>query len=86
MTTTARCFGVSLASAAVSLPSAYAAALRTGAQPVLARIERDRCLLDLRALDPQEDDVLQIAVIAARLSMVGAAGGEADTRIETCTS
>ncbi|MGI8723628.1 MAG: L-seryl-tRNA(Sec) selenium transferase [Geodermatophilaceae bacterium] len=78
--------GVSLASAAVSLPSAYAAALRTGAQPVLARIERDRCLLDLRALDPQEDDVLQIAVIAARLSMVGAAGGEADTRIETCTS
>ncbi|MDQ3475352.1 MAG: L-seryl-tRNA(Sec) selenium transferase [Actinomycetota bacterium] len=71
--------GVSLASAAVSLPSAYAAALRTGQQPVLARIERDRCLLDLRALDPQTDDVLHVAVTAAQLSMAAAVEGEAAT-------
>lgn len=78
--------GVTLASAAVSLPSAYAAALRTGQQPVLARIERDRCLLDLRALDPLEDEVLYVAVTAAQLFMNGTVGDEGANRIETCTS
>ncbi len=78
--------GATLASAAVSLPPAYAAVLRAGRQPVLARIERDRCLLDLRALDPDEDEVLHIAVSTAQLSMNGALRNQGAIRIETCTS
>lgn len=54
-----------LPSAAVSLPAGYAAALRSGSRPVLGHLERDRCLLDLRAVDPDEDDGLCLAVIAA---------------------
>ncbi|MDQ4038878.1 MAG: L-seryl-tRNA(Sec) selenium transferase [Actinomycetota bacterium] len=56
---------LALASAAVSLPADYAIALRAGDQPVLGRIERDSCLLDLRAVDPSQDEVLFQAVVAA---------------------
>ncbi|MDQ3734313.1 MAG: L-seryl-tRNA(Sec) selenium transferase [Actinomycetota bacterium] len=62
---------VSLASAAVSLPVAYAAVLRGGAVPVLGRVERGRCLLDLRALDAGEDEALFQAVLAASVSSPG---------------
>lgn len=68
-----------LASAAVSLPADFAAALRSGEQPVLGRIERDRCLLDLRALDAGTDAALYQAIVAAfsRLARTcpGSAGG-----------
>jgi len=57
--------GVSLPSAAVSLPASYAEWLRTGDPAVLGRVERDRCLLDLRALPSGEDDRLRSAVLAA---------------------
>jgi L-seryl-tRNA(Ser) seleniumtransferase len=60
--------GVVLASAAVSLPAAYAAALRTGDPPVVGRVERGRCLLDLRAVPPEGDvDVLAAVQRAAGL-------------------
>ncbi|MET7315964.1 L-seryl-tRNA(Sec) selenium transferase [Streptomyces thermoviolaceus] len=49
--------GVTLPSAALSLPEAWASALRTGPVPVVGRIESGRCLLDLRAV-PEEDDAL----------------------------
>lgn len=52
--------GVRLASAAVSLPEAYAEPLRKGDPPVLGRVERGRCLLDLRTV--ADDDVLFAAV------------------------
>jgi L-seryl-tRNA(Ser) seleniumtransferase len=56
--------GVTLPSAAVSLPERYAALLRAGPPPVLGRIERGRCLLDLRALPAEQDTPLQHAVLA----------------------
>ncbi|MDQ3762957.1 MAG: L-seryl-tRNA(Sec) selenium transferase, partial [Actinomycetota bacterium] len=55
--------GVTLDSAAVSLPERYAPLLRAGNPPVLGRVERGRCLLDLRALPPQQDATLQDAVL-----------------------
>ena len=64
--------GQELASAAVSLPGDLAVPLRTGeavrrgSMPaVVGRMEDGRLLLDLRAVDPTDDDLLQAAVIAA---------------------
>jgi L-seryl-tRNA(Ser) seleniumtransferase len=64
--------GLELASAAVSLPADLAVPLRAG-QPVrrgtmpavVGRLEEGRLLLDLRAVDPADDDLLRAAVIAA---------------------
>ncbi|MFI9808752.1 L-seryl-tRNA(Sec) selenium transferase [Streptomyces sp. NPDC052301] len=58
--------GVTLAGAALSLPEPYAAALRTGRVPVVGRLEAGRCLLDLRAVPPEDDERLAEAVRAAR--------------------
>ncbi|MBV2356251.1 L-seryl-tRNA(Sec) selenium transferase [Streptomyces sp. J2-1] len=58
--------GVTLPSAALSLPEPYAAALRTGAVPVVGRLEAGRCLLDLRAVPAEDDERLAGAVAAAR--------------------
>ncbi|MBB5158364.1 L-seryl-tRNA(Sec) selenium transferase [Saccharopolyspora phatthalungensis] len=56
--------GIALRSAAVALPERFAKLLREGRPPVLARTERDRCLLDLAALAPEHDDDLRHAVLA----------------------
>ncbi|ALG10668.1 L-seryl-tRNA(Sec) selenium transferase [Kibdelosporangium phytohabitans] len=56
--------GVELPSVAVSLPSHYAEALRRGTRPVVGRVERGRCLLDLRTVHPDEDEELLNAVLA----------------------
>ena len=56
--------GVELPSAGVSLPESYAAALRTGTPPVVGRLEGGRCLLDLRTVAPEEDELLVAAVRA----------------------
>jgi L-seryl-tRNA(Ser) seleniumtransferase len=58
--------GVGLASAAVSLPASLAEPLRTGLSPVVGRVENDRCLLDLRTVEPADDDVIAEAVRACR--------------------
>jgi len=58
--------GVVLPSAAVSLPAAYAEQLRLGDPAVLGRVERGRCLLDLRAVDATDDRAVQRAVLAVR--------------------
>jgi L-seryl-tRNA(Ser) seleniumtransferase len=55
--------GVTLDSAAVSLPQRYAALLRAAKPPVLGRVERGRCLLDLRALPIEHDITLRDAVL-----------------------
>jgi L-seryl-tRNA(Ser) seleniumtransferase len=56
--------GARLPSAAVSLPESYAAALRTGEPPVVGRLEGGRCLLDLRTVPAEDDDLLEAAVRA----------------------
>ncbi|MFF1407240.1 L-seryl-tRNA(Sec) selenium transferase [Streptomyces sp. NPDC058294] len=63
--------GVTLSSAALSLPAPYAAVLRTGRTPVVGRLEAGRCLLDLRAVPPQDDARLAEAVRAARAAVEG---------------
>jgi L-seryl-tRNA(Ser) seleniumtransferase len=54
--------GVCLDSAAVALPEPFAKALRLGVPSVLGRVERDRLLLDLIAVAPQDDARLVAAV------------------------
>ena len=58
--------GLELPSAAVSLPAAYGPGLRRGALPVVGRVERGRCLLDLRTVPAHDDARLAAAVLAAR--------------------
>ncbi len=73
--------GVSLPSAAVSLPAELAAELRSGlavrrgAMPaVVGRIEDGRLLLDLRAISPADDQRLTAAVRSAAAADPAAAG------------
>ncbi|MFH5822097.1 L-seryl-tRNA(Sec) selenium transferase [Georgenia sp. AZ-5] len=61
--------GVELPSAAVALPAGLAAPLRLGAVPVVGHVERDRLLLDLLAVPPEDDAV----VVAAARAALGAA-------------
>lgn len=56
--------GVELSSAALSLPEHYAAALRLGSPPVVGRLEGGRCLLDLRTVTPEDDELVAAAVRA----------------------
>ncbi|KZS73527.1 L-seryl-tRNA(Sec) selenium transferase [Mycobacterium kansasii] len=56
--------GVRLPSAGLRLPESYAAKLRTGSPPIVGRVEGGRCLLDLRTVAPEEDDLLLAAVRA----------------------
>ncbi|WP_461156084.1 L-seryl-tRNA(Sec) selenium transferase [Saccharopolyspora tripterygii] len=57
--------GAVLPSAAVALPGRFAKQLRLGDPPVVARQERGRCLLDLFAIEPADDELLRRAVLAA---------------------
>jgi L-seryl-tRNA(Ser) seleniumtransferase len=57
--------GVELPSAAVSLPVLLTEPLRTGNPAVMGRVEQDRLLLDLIAIDPGDDVALVRAVLAA---------------------
>jgi L-seryl-tRNA(Ser) seleniumtransferase len=56
--------GVELPSAGVSLPERYASPLRTGTPAVVGRLEGGRCVLDLRTVAPDEDELLLSAVLA----------------------
>ena len=63
--------GVTLPSRALAVevagrtPDDLAAALRGGVPPVIGRIAEERLLLDLRSVDPREDDDLAEAVASA---------------------
>ena len=54
--------GLDLPGWAVALPEAFAAALRTGRPAVIGRLERGRCLLDLRCVEEAEEAALIGAV------------------------
>jgi L-seryl-tRNA(Ser) seleniumtransferase len=56
---------VSIESAAVSLPASYAERLRLQDPAVLGRLAHQRLLLDLVAVDPDEDEILLRAVRTA---------------------
>jgi L-seryl-tRNA(Ser) seleniumtransferase len=67
--------GVTLPGAAIALPEALAAPLRNGGPvrrgtlpAVVGRVERGRLLLDLRSVDPDDDERLVAAVLAASVS------------------
>jgi L-seryl-tRNA(Ser) seleniumtransferase len=68
--------GVTLPSAGVCLPQAYAVALRTGDPAVLGRTQGRRCVLDLRAVHENDDAALARAVrrAATGLSADGRSG------------
>jgi L-seryl-tRNA(Ser) seleniumtransferase len=57
--------GLVLPSWAVSLPEPYAASLRSQPRPVLARVEKGRCLVDLRCIAERDDAVVAAAIKAA---------------------
>ncbi|MFP8942523.1 L-seryl-tRNA(Sec) selenium transferase [Streptomyces fenghuangensis] len=64
--------GVTLPSAAVSLPEEYAGPLRTGEPAVLGRVEGGRCLIDLRTVPPERDaDVAEAVRRAAKAAANG---------------
>jgi L-seryl-tRNA(Ser) seleniumtransferase len=54
--------GMELPSAALRLPAEFADRLRTADPPVVGRVERGCCLLDLRTVAPEDDDRLATAV------------------------
>ncbi|MFL6065544.1 MAG: L-seryl-tRNA(Sec) selenium transferase [Friedmanniella sp.] len=56
--------GLSLPGWAVALPESYARPLRVGEPSVAGRVERGRCLLDLRCVPPPADEAVLAAVLA----------------------
>ena len=56
--------GLELPGWAVALPATYARGLRLGDPCVVARVERGRCLVDLRCVEEHDDDALASAILA----------------------
>lgn len=56
--------GLALPGAAVSLPARFAVPLRLGEPAVVGRVERDRCLLDLRCVPRAADATVRDAILA----------------------
>ncbi|WP_375424267.1 L-seryl-tRNA(Sec) selenium transferase [uncultured Friedmanniella sp.] len=65
--------GLTLPGWAVALDEAYAAPLRLGEPAVVGRVERGRCLLDLRCVPAEADEAVLVAVLAAVLAVGPAA-------------
>jgi L-seryl-tRNA(Ser) seleniumtransferase len=53
-----------LSSYALSLPPGYLAHLLQGSPTIVGRVEAGRCLLDLRTVPPQVDDIIVASVLA----------------------
>lgn len=63
--------GLELAGWALALPPAYLEVLRAGEPAVVARVERGRCLVDLRCVPTESDDDLLAALLRAREALAG---------------
>ena len=63
--------GVELPSAAISLPASLAAPLRAGRPAVVGRVEAGRLLLDLRSVQPEDEQRLAAAVVAGAAVAAG---------------
>jgi len=63
--------GLTLPGWAVALPESYAAPLRLGTPSVAGRVERGRCLLDLRCVPAGSDDAVLAAVLALQPNTPG---------------
>lgn len=63
--------GVPLAGWAISLPESFAAPLRTGTPAILPRVADGRCLLDLRCVPADQDEVLLLRLreVAAAVAL-----------------
>ena len=57
--------GLRLTGWALALPARFAELLRAGDPAVVGRIEQDRCLLDLRCVEPADDPAVLAAIRAA---------------------
>jgi L-seryl-tRNA(Ser) seleniumtransferase len=57
--------GLELPGWAVALPPSYGARLSAGVPSVVGRVERGRCLLDLRCIPPGADEAVRQAILAA---------------------
>ncbi|TAN22062.1 MAG: L-seryl-tRNA(Sec) selenium transferase [Acidobacteria bacterium] len=60
--------GETMTSWQIALPPALAAPLRRGEPPVVARVEHQHCLIDLRTVFAEEESALQAAIAAAYAS------------------
>jgi L-seryl-tRNA(Ser) seleniumtransferase len=56
--------GLVLTGWAVALPETWAGLLRQGEPPVVGRVERGHCLLDLRCVPPAADEILKRVVLS----------------------
>jgi L-seryl-tRNA(Ser) seleniumtransferase len=61
--------GLTLPGSAVALPEAYAGHLRLGRPAVVGRVERGRCLLDVRCVLPESDGAVADAVLAVHRAL-----------------
>jgi L-seryl-tRNA(Ser) seleniumtransferase len=61
--------GVPLPGWAIALPDSFAQRLRAGDPPVIGRVERGRCLLDLRCV-PESDEAAVVGAVRAAASDV----------------
>ena len=69
--------GLQLPGWAVAVPESYATPLRLGTPAVVGRVERGRCLLDLRCVPADQDGRVADAVRAVRERVAGDATGTA---------
>ena len=65
--------GVTIPSAGIVLDGDHLAALRAHTPPVIARTRDDRTFLDLRSVDPSDDDTVADAIAALRSGVDGPA-------------
>ena len=63
--------GLEIASAGIALPGDRTAQLRRAEPPVIARVQHERTILDLRTVDPSDDELVGAAARAALAGFPG---------------